>query len=73
MEFTTQQEIGMGRHRIGTEAAVIRAVRLPGEMAEAFQEACEARGETESEVIRKLIARWLRQRANIQRSKKETP
>lgn len=59
----------MARPRLSRISSVTEQVRLPEDLAEAFRSRCDDLGKTRSEVLRSLIARWLRHMAELQRLK----
>lgn len=61
----------MGRPRLGNADSVIEAVRLSPDVAAAFRRACAQRQASRPEVLRRLINRWLRQMAHIDRKRKK--
>ena len=56
----------MGRRKLA-ESTNVEKFHIPEEEAEAFRARCKRLGRTRSEVLRSLVAKWLRQTDNILR------
>lgn len=62
----------MSRPPLSVDAVtVVKKYKVPANLAADFAERCESLGYSQSETIRTLVERWLRQTAEIVRMKKK--
>lgn len=59
-----------GRPRIGKQVCIPLTVRLPEDVSDEFIDECNVLRMSKSEVLRRIIDRWLRARAQHRRIKR---